>query len=132
MKFTALIFLFITFAVIEAMVIATTTDGLEIDFPEMGTPELNFKDIGECSGIASCTKLIAFAIFNGALGIIAAVQYAFYLSRYIVQIIGLVLQLSFTGIPGAPFYVDLIVMTPLLGTLGVIIYKLLRTGNSEA
>lgn len=131
MKIIQLLFLTVTFTVVEAMVLAENHDGAQFEFPELQSPDPTYKEIESCSSIEGCIKYIGHVLYNIGVGIISAVQFIFYLSKFVFQLFALLITLIFTGVEGAPWYVNLVFYMPLVAGTSIIVYRLIRQGESS-
>lgn len=133
MKVVAIIFIFLAFTLAKVLVVNETDGQPEIIFPTLETPDFEFIDLsGGCSGFTDCIEYVGAVIYNIGLGLIFIVLFIVNLMVYIFQLFAVLLSVTFTGIEGAPFWVNLLLTVPFLASIAFIIYKLIRKGSSSA
>ncbi len=132
MKIGVLIFVLVSFTVAKAMYLDSTA-GASLDFPELEIPDRDFEDLsGGCGGFTDCIEYVGAVIKNIGVGIIVFVELVFNLVVYAFALFSLMVVLSVSGIDGAPWYVNAILTTPFVAALSIIIYKMIRSGQSES
>jgi hypothetical protein len=131
MKFVALLFVLLAYATTKAMII-NDLNTAEVEFPVLTIPTFEFIDLSlGCAGFFDCTEYVGAVLYNMVLGIIFLVLLIVELLVYIVAMFATIFSLAFTGIEGAPEYINLLITVPMLAMLGMIIYKLIRAGSSN-
>jgi len=131
MKVTTIMFTSLAYTILAAMIISETVPETDINIPTLEIPAYDFIDISAgCSGFTDCTEYLANVIKNIGTGIISTVILFFNLAIFAFEIIALLLSLA-QGIQGAPWYVNVLLTAPAGVSVGIIIYKLIRSGSSE-
>lgn len=123
--------MFLAYALAKILILNSSEDQPVINFPTLATPDIDFIDVsGGCSSFVDCTEYLANIIFNIGAGIIFLVLFIINLLVYLFQLFGLLLEVTFTGIDGAPFWVNALLTTPFLAAIAFILYRLIRQGES--
>lgn len=132
MKLLVIIFIMIMFPVLVAVYNNEQTDSTPIVFPTLDTPDLDFVDLsGGCGFFLDCIEYLANVIFNFVLGLIFLVVLIIDVVIFIVELLVLLIDLQFSGIDGAPFYINAaLIMVPIAGAISI--YLMIRSGKSEA
>lgn len=140
MNFSGLAFIFITYAVLKAMVLADVTGvPLEEEIPSIPIFEYNQTEIDELfdfvtvsgvDAIAEAVQNVAIAIVGGFKVIVASVLFLFDMLVFVGQLVGFILTSAVTGVDG-PWYIDALIGLPMIIIATVMIYKLLRSGDDE-
>lgn len=132
MKAITILFVFFAYAIAKLLIINSGTAVPTIEIPTLETPDLEFIDLSDgCAGFFDCTEYLANVIYNIGQGIIYLVLLLVNLVVYLFQIIGLLITVTFTGIEGAPTWLNALLILPFAGGIGFIIYKLIRKGSSS-
>jgi hypothetical protein len=132
MKILAIFFVLISFNLFKIVYNDSTDSGPVIEYPTLNLPEFNPIDVsGGCGGFVDCIEYVGAVLYNLALGIIFVVEFLIRIFVYIFQLIILVVQQTFTGIEGAPLVINVLITLPYAAGIGFIIYKLVRSGESE-
>lgn len=136
MNFTGLIFIFITYAVLKSMIIADVdAQSITIEAPSLPSLDLNvtfnYVSIGGIDAIADAIHNLYITIAGIAQATVALVVFLYDLIVYLVQLFLFITVNAFTGFDGAPWYINTITATPAIVMVGIIGYKLLRSGSDE-
>jgi hypothetical protein len=140
MNTTGLVFIFITYSILKAMIFADATNTNLADdiptFPEFTYNQtevdelFDFVTVSGVDAIAEAVQNIAIAIVGGFKIIVAVLLYLFDLLLFIGQMIGFLVVNAFTGLGDeAPWYINLILVAPTTVMIGMIIYKSIRSGD---
>lgn len=133
MKIGFILFVFLAYAMAKVLILNESQGQPAIDFPTLDIPSFDFVDLsGGCGGFVDCIEYVGAVLLNMTLGIIFIVLLLINLIVYVFEVIGKILSLTFEGIEGAPFWVNALVVTPFLAALGVVIFKLIRSGESNS
>ena len=132
MRVISLVFILITYTILQGMVLSELHDESAVNFPEFDLPSVAFRELGDCESLAGCVRFIGFALYNIGAGIVNLVLLLFGLARFVVELFALLITLVVDGVPGAPWYVNLIVRTPMLATVSMLMYMLIRSGRNDA
>lgn len=135
-KTVEIVFVLISYAVLSALILASATPGSSIDIPTLNIPDLDVNFPGGCSGgifgIPECIAFLAKAILAIARAVVWAALLIFNLMLFVGQLFLLMGTLAITGIPGAPGLVNVIFFqVPIATMLGMLIYRLVRSGESS-
>lgn len=131
MKLLEIIFLFLAFATVKAMIL-DQTGVAEIIIPVLEVPEFEFIDLtGGCSSFTDCTEYLANVVRNIGEAVIKTAVLVFNLVGFIFEIFILVADTLFSNVEGAPWYVNLLLFLPYTAALGIIIYNMIRRGGSS-
>lgn len=132
MKIVFIIFVFLAFTLAKILVINESTESPSIIFPTFDAPALDFIDLSAgCGGFVDCLEYIGAVIYNIGLGLIFLVLFIIELVGYIFELFALLINVTFTGVDGAPFWINALMTTPFLAAIAFILYKLIRKGSSE-
>lgn len=132
MKIMYIIFVFLVYSVLTIMVINDNADRPVITFPTIDIPSFEFRDLsGGCGGFVDCIEYVGAVLFNIGLGIIFLVLFIVNLFVFLFALIALLLKVAFTGINGAPWWFNTIIVTLFLGSISIIVYRLTRSGASN-
>lgn len=145
MNITGLLFIFVTYAVLKSMVIADIDeDAIVIAAPTLPSFNLNttglfeFRDVGGFNALEDATANIGIAIADTGRIILAVIQFIIDIVVYIALFLAFIVVNSFTGIyddpdtptnEEAPWYINTIIATPAIVMVGIMGYKLLRSGD---
>lgn len=133
MKLLPIFFLFVAFAIFKVLVISAGETETEIDFPTFEVPVFEPRDLsGGCGGFTDCIEYVGAVIQNIGEGLIFIILFIIEILAFLFALIALILSNSFEGIDGAPWWVNLLLQTPLLAAVTIILYKLIRKGDSSA
>lgn len=128
----ALTFFLLAFTIFKILYVNEDSGVPSISFPTFEPPDITFIDVsGGCGGFIDCTEYLANVIFNIGAGIIFLVQFIIELVVYIVQFFAVLIQVQFIGIDGAPWFINLLLATPISVAIGLILFKMFRSGASE-
>lgn len=133
MNIIQLTMLTITYLIVSAFVVNSAQGTEPIELPVLDIPTFNFIDLsGGCGGFTDCIEYVGAVIYNVGLTIIAILQLIFELITYVIELGALILDYGLEGIAGAPTWLNLIIGTFLALNLSVIIFRMARTGDSNA
>lgn len=131
MKIVTILFIFFAFTVCKLMVIGATTDDSNLSLPTLTQPNITFKTLGACDSVGACIGYLADVIYNIGAGIIYGALLIINLVVYFFSFIFLVGNVLFTGVDGAPDWLNAIMTLPFLAGFGIIVFKLIRKGSSS-
>lgn len=132
MKIIAIFFALTAFTVLKAMILQEVVGQDVVQFPEFDVPETEFVDLsGGCSGFIDCNEYIGNVLKNIGTGVIALVLFLIELVQFAYGLISLLISVSFAGIDGAPTVVNVLLSLPFIIGIGVILYKMLRSGDTD-
>lgn len=125
--------LIIIYAILSAFVVNSGESVEAIDLPTLDLPTFDFIDIsGGCGSFTDCTEYLANVVYNIGLGIIAVVQTLFALIAFVVEFSVVIVGLSVSGISNAPVWLNTVVGGYLGISMGIIIFRMARKGDSTA
>lgn len=132
--FMVLVFVLTTFTTVKAMILQETTE--ESLIPEFTEPtwdfsfDPDFKKVSGADFIADALSNIG-EVFTEMGGIIASFLTGLGETVLLIfQFTGFVLDLMFSTIPGAPPWVNIILLTPYTAAVGMIAIKLITRSGS--
>lgn len=134
MKFNAVLIVFILFAFSTFKILyANSNDAApHFEFPTLDPPDIEFRNVsGGCGGFIDCTEYLGAVLFNIGAGIIFLVLFLIELIVYVIELFALIVEVTFTGFAGAPWWVNALSTLPFFMAIGIIIYRLVRSGESE-
>lgn len=130
MNIISLVFGITVFSVIKFMMIGGT---LVASPPEFGTltASYEFQEIPECNEIILCLNVVGVALANAFLALAFIVQLLLNITIYISLLVVFLGSVLIDTIPGAPWYVNVIMLTPLTLIVALIIFKLVVKGEVD-
>lgn len=136
MKITllAIIFILISWSYMKAEIENSVTPNT-VTFPTFTAPTTSaFVDVtGGCGGFTECLEFIGFVVYDIALSIFYILALVVALVLYIVALLAILVAVNFTGFgPDAPVIVNVLTALPFVAGITIIIFKLARSGSSEA
>lgn len=133
MKALAIVFIFVAFSFAKLLIIQEGSGAPAFTFPTFDAPTFEPIDLSAgCAGFFDCTEYVGAVFYNIGLGLIFFVEFIIELIGYIFSIIVLLISVQFAGIDGAPFWINGLLLLPFLLGMALIVFKLLRKGDSEA
>lgn len=100
--------------------------------PTFSTNEqFDFRDVAGLDAVADAIYNLVEVFRVVAIYVIDSLIFTGELIVYIGALIITIGGLVFTTIEGAPYYVNILVTTPQVLMMGIIIYKMLRSGETE-
>ena len=132
MRLIALIFFFLLYSSFKVLVFQEA--GTEIEaFPTFVSPGIQFIDLSQgCSGFFDCTEYVGAVIYDIALSFLFIALLIYEVVRYLTAVIAWTILLQLTGLGDAPPMVNLLFAAPPAIMLGIIIFKMLRKGDTSA
>jgi hypothetical protein len=133
----------VAYTIVASMIITDATDAPAFELPTLEIPDFTFLEYADvsagCGGFTDCigwlaaiVQNIGTTIYNIAIGLIGTLVLIFNLIVYIVELVALIFATLIGGIDGAPWYANIFITLPFLASVGLIVYKLLRKGESTA
>jgi hypothetical protein len=133
MKIITLMIIILTFNVFKILYNAEGTIGDEPTFPTLGETDVEFFPLDSgCSDVFGCIKFLAQVIYNIGAGIIFLISFIINLLIYLFELFALIVSQTFQGINGAPEWFNLIVSVFTAATIAFIIYRSIRSGETQA
>jgi small-conductance mechanosensitive channel len=131
MKIVMIAFVLITFSVVQALILSGETDAVTI--PTLNAPDTDFNDFpDDCSGFFDCTEYVGQVLIVIGQAIIYVVLLIVALLIFLVQFTAFLAESQFTGVDGAPPWVNLLLSLPFLLAIGLFLFKALRKGDTDA
>lgn len=125
MKLIELLFILVCWTVVKGFIINDAAGTPTIVFPVLDVDSPDFIDLsGGCSGFVDCTEYLANVIKNIGSGIIFLVLFLIDLLVYLFELFALIATITFTGIEGAPSFVNVILTIAPLAGIAIMIYKM--------
>jgi hypothetical protein len=131
MKIMVLLFLVVSFSILNAMIAQDIYEEAHIQFPKFPNFAPEFMELGDCGSITGCIRLIGASLVNFSRGVISLIQFAWELIAFVLGFVGMILNLLVKGVDGAPWYANAFIQVPLGGAVALIIFKLFRSGDSD-
>jgi hypothetical protein len=133
MRLIAILFILVTWTIVKGMILEDTSGTPVLVFPTFDTPDFEFIDLsGGCGGFTDCIEYVGAVIYNIGLGLIFLILFLVELLSYIFELLVLIFTIQFTGISGAPGWLNIILALPIVGALAIIVYTMARKGNTSA
>lgn len=133
MKIGEILFILTAFSIIKLLILNTSGNSPAVTFPSLETPDIEFLDLSAgCGGFTDCIEYVGAVLYNIGAGVIFIVLFIIELLVYLFQLFGLIISAAFTGIEGAPFWVNALLTLPFSAAIAFILYKLIRSGKSES
>lgn len=132
MKLVAILTIFLLYAMVKAMILSDDPE-TEIDLPAFEEPDQEIDDIpGGCGGFTDCIEFLGEVITGFVQAIIYVVQLIINLVTYFIEFLIFIVTATFTGVDGAPAWLNFILTVgPALG-LAIIVFKAFRKGDTDA
>lgn len=131
MKLVALIFIYLVWAIFLITYANTSESIPAVVFPTLESPDIDFIDVSDgCGGFIDCLEYIGAVLFNIGAGIIFLVLFIINLIVYVFQILAILLEVSFTGIDGAPWQFNTTISTVSAAIIAMLVFRLIRSGKS--
>lgn len=126
----SLVFAITVYSVIKFMILG---GGLIASPPEFGalTATYEFEEIPDCNEILLCLNVVGVALVNAFLFLATILQFIINVFVYIALLLVFLGSVSIDTIPGAPWYVNTILLTPVIMTLALITFKLATRGEAD-
>lgn len=132
MKLIAIIFTLFAFALAKSMILNTAEPGA-LEFPTLDFPDANFDALPTgCGGFTDCIEYVGTVLVNLVLGIVFVVEVIFALILFVIEVFVLLATVGFTGVEGAPTWINALLVLPFVVGIGLVFYRLVRSGASEA
>lgn len=132
MKFLTIFFIFIAFTLAKILIL-NEGNTEPIVFPSFDAPDFDFIDLsGGCGGFTDCIEYVGAVLYNIGLTIIFLVLFIVELVTYVFELFALLLQVTFTGIDGAPFWINILLATPFAAAVALIIFRMSGGGEAES
>lgn len=132
MKLIPLLTFLLAFTVLKGMILEEAAGAPVFTFPTLDVPDFDFIDLsGGCGSFTDCIEYVGAVIQNVALGIIFLILLIINLLVYIFEVITLIVSINFSGFEGAPWYVNAILSTPIVGSLALIVFLVVRSGRAQ-
>lgn len=133
MKLIAILFILVAWTIVKGMILEDASGTPVLVFPTFDTPEFTFIDLsGGCGGFTDCIEYVGAVVYNIGLGLIFLVLFLIELIAYVFELFALIVTVQFTGIPGAPSWVSVLMGLPLIAGIAIIIFKMARKGDTNA
>lgn len=131
MNLPALIFTFIVYGLFLA--VYSGGDGEAEEFPTFSAPPIEFRDVPNgCGGFLDCTEYLADIVVNFVLGIVYAVLVLVEIITLLAQLLILAIQNAFTGLNGAPAWLNAGILAFFGITFAIAVYRMVRKGDADA
>lgn len=131
MKLMALVTIQLAWAIFLVTYANTSEEYPNIEFPTLSTPDITFLDVsGGCGGFTDCIGWLAAIVFNIGAGVIFLVLFIIDLLVFLFELFGLLLDVSFTGIDGAPWQFNVLITILSSAVIAVLLFRAVRSGAS--
>lgn len=133
MKFVTILFILVAYAA-GGILIADEASETGLDFPTFNAPEFvagafsdcEWYDLGCHAGNIAEAVLLIYGTF------LYVIQLLIEFLRYTLAWIVLVFTVMFTGVQDAPWWVNVLLGLPFIAGIGIISYKLIRSGDDSS
>lgn len=133
MKLLAILFILVAWTVVKGLIVEDASGVPVLTFPTFETPSFAFQDLsGGCGSFTDCIEFVGYVLYNIGLGIIFLVLFFIELITYVFELFALIFQIQFTGVEGAPDYVNVLLALPFIAGIALIVFKMARSGETEA
>lgn len=132
MNLAALIFTFLVYGLFLS-VYTGGTGGEESEFPTFDPPETNFRTVPNgCGGFLDCTEYLADIVVNFVLGVVYIVLLIVEIIRLFIEMLILAITNAFTGLDGAPVWLNIAVLAFFSIGFSLGIYRAIRKGDTDS
>lgn len=136
MNLPGLLFALIAYSVLKFMIIGDIGGQPQPEVPILNQDFCPLVDCGfiepECGNpVFLCIDYLGDVLFNVAVVVIQVFTFIVNLTVFIFQLIVFLGTVSIETIPDAPWYVNIILLTPFTFLLALIIFKLIAKGDDE-
>lgn len=149
MKIGQIAFIFLAYGILKFMIVNSLGTSIEgysnqgFTPPSFPTLKVCFYDTANKTGCdttffnSNCSALdftcssVAAATANIAIGIYIGFLFLTKLIIYLALLIYFIASLLFSTIPDAPWYINLMILTPLILGMSLAIFRMLRSGNTS-
>lgn len=133
MNLVFIVFVLVAFSTVKLLIIDNVEGAPALTFPSFDAPTFEPIDVsGGCSGFIDCTEYLGAVVFNIGLGIVFVVEFVIELTAFLFALFAVIIALQFAGIEGAPLWLNTLLVTPFVLAVSVILFKLVRSGASNA
>lgn len=138
MKITTVVFIFIAYGIFQVLYFQGTSQSVDAAEFEVGTPTfdapvIEFIDLSAgCGGFTDCIEYVGGVLYNLVAGVIFLVLFIIELILFIIEFTVFMVTVTFTGVNGAPWWINSMIIGFFSVTISIIIYKLFRKGESAA
>lgn len=134
MNLAGLVFALIAYSVLKFMIIGDVGGQPQPEVPEFGQFDANvdFRTIpSSCDGFTDCIEYVGDIIVNIVIGFVKLIEFIMNIIAYVVQLFIFLAQINIATIPDAPWYINILLLTPLTFLLTLLIFKLIRRGDDD-
>jgi hypothetical protein len=133
MRIVTLLFIVTMFTATKAMIINEDAEVALIVFPTFDPPgDFAFRDLsGGCGGFVDCIEYVGAVIYNVALAPVFVISFLIGVITYVFALFALFIEVTFTGVEGAPWWLNLAISLPILASLAVILYRMVPIGGEK-
>lgn len=134
MRLTGLVFAIVVYSVIKFMIIGSVDGQPAPEVPQYGEfdTEFEIQNIPSCNEIVLCANSILVIYSNIYNIFFTFIQFLMNVVVYVVQLIIFLGSINIQTIPDAPWYVNVILITPISFLTVMLVFKLLTfQGDDE-
>lgn len=132
MKITQLVVLIVSYVLVSALIVNSTSGAEPVEIPTLDVPEFDFINVtAGCGGFVDCIEYVGAVIYNIGLTIVAIIQLAFAFVGFIFAISVLIITYGVEGVAGAPAAVNVVIGGYLGITIALAIYRAIRSGKTN-
>lgn len=127
-----LIFVYLCFGIFQIMYANTNEELPGTVFPTLESPDITFIDVGNgCGGFTDCIEYVGAVLFNIGAGLIFLVLFIINLLVFVFELFTILIEVSFTGIDGAHWTINLVLVTMNSALLALLIFAMIRAGRQS-
>ena len=132
MNLIEILFVLLAFSFGKALVLNEAEPGA-ISFPAISEVPFSVSTPpSSCSGFTDCIEFVGLILLSFVQGILFIVFFLFNLIVFVFELLVVFAEVTFTGIDGAPFWVNGLLMLAYPGALAITIFKMFRKGDANA
>lgn len=135
MRILTIVIILVTYSVFQAAYFAESQGSTSFEFPTF-TLLVQPPDPGNvtagCSGFTDCIGYVGTVIRFGFVALVSFLLIPISLAIYVVELFIFFFSLTFQGIDGAPWYVNVLIILPFVGGIVIIVVRIIRSGDDDA
>lgn len=133
MNLAGLVFALLAYSVLKFMIIGDVAGQPQPDIPEFGQFDTGLEFITpECGNpIFLCIDYLGDVIYNISTAFIKAVEFLMNVVTYFILLLVFIGSISVQTLPDAPWYVNILLLTPYTFLIALMLFKLVRKGDDE-
>lgn len=130
MNIISLVFGLTVYGVIKFMILGGAVAGSPPVFGAL-TATYEFEEIPECNELLLCLNILGTFLLNVFIFFAIIIQFFINILVYIALLITFIGSILIQTIPGAPWYINIIMLTPLTLIGVLLIFKLATKGEAD-